>query len=66
MLLKNEAIVDDIRIRSAQGNLIKKGIIWEVILKENPKLADDPEKLKNEILKRIDNMTFIDSSYYLG
>jgi len=66
MLSKNEAIVDDIRNRSAQGNLIKKGIIWEVILKEYPKLADDPEKLKKEILKRIDNMTFIDSSYYLG
>jgi len=66
MLPQNKVKVDDIRIRSPHNFFFNKGIIREQILKENPKLACDPEKLKLEILKRIDTMKVIDSSYFLG
>ena len=69
MILETEVFdvaVGDIRIRSPRANMYKKEVIREQILRETPKLADDPEKLKKEILNRIANMAIVDSSYYLG
>lgn len=69
MILETEVfdvLVGDVRIRSPRMNTYKKKIIRERILRENPKLAEEPEKLKKEIIKRIADTTFIDSSYYLG
>jgi hypothetical protein len=66
MLPQNKVKVDDTRIRSPHNFFFNKEIIREQILKENPNLACDPEKLKLKILKRIDTMKVIDSSYFLG
>ncbi len=41
-------------------------LIKEQLLKENPKLANNPHELRKEVSKRAYKMTYIDSSYYLG
>ena len=49
-------------VSSNTENLIK-----EQLLKEDPKLANNPSELRKEVSKRAYNiMMFIDSSYYLG
>ncbi|UCE04329.1 MAG: hypothetical protein JSW07_11900 [bacterium] len=40
--------------------------IREQLLKENPKLANNPHRLRKEVLKRVEKKLYIDSSYYLG
>jgi len=40
--------------------------IKQQLIKENPKLANNPHKLRKELLKRVDKKKCVDSSYYLG
>jgi len=40
--------------------------IKERLLKENPKLANNPHQLRIEVLNRASKKMCVDSSYYLG